>query len=155
MPKPTLRKNAFKQNPLNKWYLSSDYPDSRNESRIWLKRYVGKIITFTKQPCKVTPHEQKWLSNYEHTLDSFLDKLAKDERRLAYIVIHEMLKEGVVKKQSFVTFLMKHKRWNKKKAIKFVAETFGMNPNTQSVYLSDELEVRVHEKKKAESKVKK
>ena len=74
------------------------------------------------------------------------------------IEIMEMVKAGVIKMASFIPFFKNKYPGTKKHprtmadAVKNVAYIYGMNPQTQSVYLSDEFKLRQREKKKSKLK---
>lgn len=66
------------------------------------------------------------------------------ERRFA-----RLWKQGVIRIDSYIRFLMKERDWTKRETISTLAETYGMKEQTQSVYLSDEFELRAKERERA------
>jgi hypothetical protein len=87
--------------------------------------------------------------------DSFWD-LYYEVRAVGTGVFHaalaQLVNEGVIKKSSFISFLVENAELSRKQAIEFIAKWYGMMPSTQSVYGSDEFTARENEKSRSRKK---
>ena len=87
-------------------------------------------------------------------------RLARALRRIGQIegrgerdrMFFELYKTGVISKTGLISNMMKTQKIKRSQAIRYVAEVYGINPSTQSVYLSDEFKVRKQEKEQTRKK---
>jgi hypothetical protein len=89
------------------------------------------------------------------TLEEFsrlLQAFAASERKRYWQEFKRLYDAGVIKQASFIDYVMTTQGYTHQQAVQYVAETFGMKISTQSVYLSDEFNLRKKEKERARSK---
>ena len=85
----------------------------------------------------------------KQTLEDFsklLGEYAAGQRRMYWREFKLLYDSGVIKIAPLISYVQKSQGYTQAGAVKYIAETFGMNPSTQSVYLAEELELREGEK---------
>jgi len=157
--KMKIRTNTFQQEFLNAGYLNEKSLPTEEARNKWLKSFARSALIprrnerFEKDGAQwiAFPLEQ-FEAFTEERLRWFRGRIEKEQRRRVHVFLNQMIKQGVIKLRSLISFLMVHKRMTKKGAIKFVASVFGISESTQSVYLSYEFEMRQEEQIKTRQK---